>query len=88
MTIGLDQAPAPVVEAGGQLPGLTADLTPEKARALAAVLAQHMMAMRAVTAGTQYAAQGGPGLQALSPATEIYLAGMLERIRADETAHS
>lgn len=81
MTIGLDQAPAPVAEAPGQVP----ELTPEKARALAAVLAEHMLAMRAVTAGTQYAAQAGQGIQPLSPATEIFLAGMLDRIRADET---
>jgi hypothetical protein len=82
MTIGLDQAPAPVAEAPGQLP----ELTPEKARALATVLAEHMLAMRAVTAGTQYEAQAGQGLQPLSPATEIFLAGMLDRIRAQEEA--
>lgn len=80
MTIGLDQAPAQVTDAGGQLP----ELTTEKARELAAVLAEHMLAMRAVTAGTRYGAQTGPGLQPLSPATEIFLAGMLDRIRAEE----
>jgi hypothetical protein len=102
MTIGLDQAPAEVAAAEGQLTELTAalapdptpdlapeqarELTPEKARELAAALAEHMVAMRAVTAGTQYAAQTGPGLRPISPATEIFLAGMLERIRADEAA--
>lgn len=98
MTIGLDQAPAPAAAAAGQLPDLTAnptadltadptaDLTPEKARQLAAILAEHMMAMRAVTAGTRYGAQTGPGLHPPSPATEIFLAGMLDRIRADEAA--
>jgi hypothetical protein len=88
MTIGLDQAPAAsaadetVAATAGQLP----ELTPEKARQLAAILAEHMMAMRAVTAGTRYAAQTGGGLRPMSPATEIFLAGMLERIRADEEA--
>jgi hypothetical protein len=88
MTIGLDQPTAAsaaeetVAAAAGQL----AELTPEKARELAAILAEHMMAMRAVTAGTQYAAQTGPGLRPMSPATEIFLAGMLERIRAEEEA--
>jgi hypothetical protein len=82
MTIGLDQAPATLAEPGAQSP----DLTPEKARELAAVLAEHMLAMRAVTAGTRYGAQAGPGSQPLSPATEIFLAGMLDRIRAEEQA--
>jgi hypothetical protein len=86
MTIGLDQAPAadaaaqPVAVAAGQLP----ELTPEKARELAAVLAEHMMAMRAVTQGTRYAGAVWPS--PLSPAMEIFLAGMLDRIRADEDA--
>jgi len=77
MTIGLEHAPALAAEAGARSPELTA----EKARELAAVLAEHMMAMRAVTAGTQYESSGR---QPLAPATEIFLAGMLERIRAGE----
>ena len=81
MTIGLDQAPAPAAGTAGLLPELTA----EKARQLAAVLAQHMIAMRAVTAETRYEGPpAGVGVQPLSPATEIFLAGMLDRIRAAE----
>lgn len=60
-------------------------LTPEQARRLAAELAPHLLAMRAVTAGTRYAEAGpgssgaGPGV---SPATKIFIAGMLDRISA------
>jgi hypothetical protein len=76
-----------------QLPPMTA----ESARRLAAVLAPHLLAMRAVTAGTRYAvcADAGPaavdavagtaaGAQSLpvSAATTIFIAGMLERISA------
>jgi hypothetical protein len=81
MTIGLEHA-APAQQRDEPLP----DLSPEKARQLAAVLAQHMMAMRAVTAGTQYGEPAGPGPQPLSPATEIFLAGTLELICAGEQA--
>jgi hypothetical protein len=66
--------------AGGESP-----LTPEQARRLAAELAPHLLAMRAVTAGTQYA-ETGPGPSgtgsAVSPATKIFIAGMLDRISA------
>jgi hypothetical protein len=87
MTIGLDQAPAAtagqtVATAAGPLP----ELTPEKARELAALLAEHMMAMRAVTAGTPYATASAAGPSQLSPATEIFIAGMLERICAGPAA--
>ncbi len=63
------------------------EMTPETARRLAAALAPHLVAMRAVTAGTRYeaceAAGGVPGAgQApgprISPATKIFIAGMLE----------
>jgi hypothetical protein len=82
MTIGLDRAAAPARKRDGPL----SDLTPDQARQLAAVLARHMMAMRAVTAGTEYGEPAGPGQQALSPATEIFIAGTLELIRAGEQA--
>ncbi len=62
-------------------------LTPELARQLAAQLAPHLLAMRAVTAGTRYAEAGmaAPGAAAepaVSPATKIFIAGMLDRISA------
>jgi hypothetical protein len=79
MTIGLDRA-APARQRDDPLP----ELTPDQARQLAAVLAQHMMAMRAVTAGTQYGEQAGSGPEPLSPATEIFIAGTLELICAGE----
>ncbi len=78
------------VEPGEELP----PLTPETARRLAAVLAPHLVAMRAVTAGTQYADSGGDGIDGdfgddpvgacrpVSPATKIFIAGMLQRIPA------
>jgi hypothetical protein len=65
--------------------GCESPLTPELARRLAAELAPHLLAMRAVTAGTRYAEAGpgqsgtGPGV---SPATKIFIAGMLDRISA------
>jgi len=72
-----------------QLPPLTA----EAARQLAALLAPHLLAMRAVTAGTRYGASesiDGEGdddaaaaqAPAASAATRIFIAGMLERISA------
>ena len=65
--------------------GLESPLTPEQARRLAAELAPHLLAMRAVTAGTRYA-EAGPGSSdtgsAVSPATKIFIAGMLDRISA------
>ncbi len=72
-------------------------MTAETARQLAALLAPHLMAMRAVTAGTRYGASAGPdadpaavatgtGAAVLTPrasaATRIFIAGMLERISA------
>jgi hypothetical protein len=62
-------------------------MTPELARRLAAELAPHLLAMRAVTAGTQYAdagtaASGAAAAPAVSPATKIFIAGMLDRISA------
>jgi hypothetical protein len=67
--------------------GCESPLTPELARRLAAELAPHLLAMRAVTAGTRYAeaAAAGPGGcadPAVSPATHIFIAGMLDRISA------
>jgi hypothetical protein len=65
--------------------GCESPLTPEAARRLAAELAPHLLAMRAVTAGTRYAeadpGQSGAG-PAVSPATKIFIAGMLDRISA------
>jgi hypothetical protein len=65
--------------------GCESPLTPELARRLAADLAPHLLAMRAVTAGTPYAEAGagpaGAG-SAVSPATQIFIAGMLDRISA------
>jgi len=67
-------------------------LTPDAARQLAALLAPHLVAMRAVTAGTQYAdgdggaaasdADAAGAVPAVSPAIKIFIAGMLERIPA------
>lgn len=64
-----------------QLPQMTA----ESARRLAAVLAPHLLAMRAVTAGTRYGACADPAGTQFPPAsaaTRIFIAGMLERISA------
>jgi hypothetical protein len=49
-------------------------MTPETARQLAAILAPHLTAMRAVTAGTSY--------EDYDPASKIFVAGMLDRISA------
>jgi hypothetical protein len=66
-------------------------MTPETARRMAAILAPHLLAMRAVTSGTRYAGDGSnPGddvhrvssAPPISPATAIFIAGMLERIPA------
>ncbi len=58
-------------------------MTAEAARRLAALLAPHLLAMRAVTAGTRFGACAGPAAASAppaSPATRIFIAGMLERI--------
>jgi len=85
-------APASVTQPD-QLPPMTA----EAARRLAAELAPHLVAMRAVTAGTRYATGTSTGpvaadsatgtaagvqLPLASAATTIFIAGMLERISA------
>ena len=101
VTSGFDQAGT--TTQGNDLANLRAasalpPMTPEAARRLAAILAPHLVAMRAVTAGTQYeggAGEGGadktgagdgvtadPGSPPLSPATKIFIAGMLDRISA------
>jgi len=49
-------------------------MTPETARQLAAILAPHLTAMRAVTAGTSY--------EECDPASKIFVAGMLDRMSA------
>jgi hypothetical protein len=68
-----------------------APLTAEAARQLAALLAPHLLAMRAVTAGTRYGTSesidgDGDAAAAQAPsasaATRIFIAGMLERISA------
>ncbi|HEY7323787.1 MAG TPA: hypothetical protein VH520_03080 [Streptosporangiaceae bacterium] len=59
-----------------------APLTPEAARRLAALLAPHLRAMRAVMADTRFTdcvTGAGP---AISPATTIFMTGMLDRIAA------
>ncbi|HUC24608.1 MAG TPA: hypothetical protein VMA73_18015 [Streptosporangiaceae bacterium] len=84
-------APASVTQ-----PDLLPPMTAEAARRLAAELAPHLVAMRAVTAGTRYAmcADGLAAVDAatataaeaqlppVSAATTIFIAGMLERISA------
>ena len=59
-----------------------APLTPEAARGLAALLAPHLRAMRAVMAGTEYADEGTGAGPVISPATTIFMTGMLDRISA------
>jgi hypothetical protein len=69
-----------VAEAGCTvpLPQVTSELTPERARQLAAVLAPHLVSMRAVISGTSYAAAAGSGTaREISPATKIFIAGVL-----------
>ena len=77
MTSGFDHAPDTTEEnnlaslrAASALP----PMTPETAWQLAAILAPHLTAMRAVTAGTSY--------EDCDPASKIFVAGMLERISA------
>jgi hypothetical protein len=77
VTSGFDQAGT--TTKGNDLANLTAasalpPMTPETARRLAALLAPHLVAMRAVTAGTPY--------ESGAPATKIFIAGMLDRISA------
>ena len=62
--------------------GNTSALTPDAARGLAADLAPHLLAMRAVTAGTSYASAGTAAGPAVSPATKIFIAGMLDLMSA------
>ena len=77
MTTGLDQA-CRITEKPGQARPEPASalppMTPETARRLAAILAPHLAAMRAVTAGTPY--------EDCDPASKIFVAGMLDRISA------
>lgn len=111
VTSGFDQAGT--TTQGNDLASLRAasalpPMTPETARRLAAILAPHLVAMRAVTAGTRYegclgesgAGEGGIGESgtgegaagagdgptadpgSISPATKIFIAGMLDRISA------
>jgi hypothetical protein len=79
-TVGELHQPA-AAQAGGLL-----DLTPEAACQLAARLAPHLLAMRAVTAGTSYehsaGSEPGEGAQPVPPAIKIFIAGMLERLPA------
>jgi hypothetical protein len=70
--------PAEICTAGELL-----DLTPEAAKQLAAILAPHLLAMRAVTAGTRYENSAGiESAAGVSPATKIFIAGMLQRLPA------
>ncbi len=80
-----EQYDQPDVNRAADLTGMT----PETARRLAAVLAPHLVAMRAVTVGTSYADSGGNGsddvlggvpASCVSPAVNIFIAGMLQRI--------
>jgi len=77
----------PDIKPGANLP----PMTPEAACRLAAILAPHLVAMRAVTAGTRYAESdgsaademsGGYPAPPVSPATRIFIAGMLQHIPA------
>lgn len=77
MTSAFDQADAAsqandlaTLEAASSLP----PMTPETARQLATMLAPHLTAMRAVTAGTPY--------EDCDPASKIFVAGMLDRLSA------
>ena len=77
MTSALDQADT--TSQGNDLTHLRAasalpPMTPETARHLATILAPHLTAMRAVTAGTPY--------EDCDPASKIFVAGMLDRISA------
>jgi hypothetical protein len=77
MTSALDQADT--TSQGNDLTNLRAasalpPMTPETARHLATILAPHLTAMRAVTAGTPY--------EDCDPASKIFVAGMLDRISA------
>jgi len=71
-------------------PDPEAPMTAEAARRLAVALAPHLMAMRAVTAGTRYGTrpetdqtgEDAPEAPQVSAATTIFIAGMLERIPA------
>jgi hypothetical protein len=82
VTTGIDQSRAteqePDQPTAAQAAALPA-LTPEEALRLAAILAPHLVAMRAVTAGTryEYTADGGDAL--MSPAVKIFIAGTLHR---------
>lgn len=58
------------LRAASALPPMTA----ETARQLASILAPHLAAMRAVTAGTPY--------EGCDPASKIFVAGMLDRLSA------
>jgi hypothetical protein len=78
-------------QAAHQPAGNLPPMTPETARQMAAILAPHLLAMRAVTHGTRYAGDvRNPGddvnlvssAPPVSPATAIFIAGMLERIPA------
>jgi len=66
-------------------------MTPELALKLAAMLAPHLRAMRAVTAGTRFAPSGhdngdaefkSGSAMSISPTTQIFIAGILGRIPA------
>jgi hypothetical protein len=103
MSSGIMQAHATEQAAATGLAEQPPPLTAEAARQLAAILAPHLMAMRAVTAGTPYGACSGGEPEAAepatgdpaapsaasvaqlppaSPATRIFIAGMLERLSA------
>ncbi len=104
-------SPAEAVTSGTAEPSAAADgptaalptLTPDMALQLAEMLAPHLLAMRAVTAGTRYEflaegklgadgepganeppdlAGGQPDVPHVSPATKIFIAGVLERLSA------
>jgi len=77
MTSAFDQADS--ASQGNDVANLKAasalpPMTPETARQLATILAPHLAAMRAVTAGTPY--------EEFDPASKIFVAGMLDRLSA------
>jgi hypothetical protein len=75
MSSGIMQAQAIGQASGTGQPDQLPPMTAEAARRLAAILAPHLMAMRAVTAGTPYGACAGTGPAAGDPAAGDPAAG-------------
>ena len=85
MSIDCDQIGPPAAladRADGEHADELPPMTPEAARRMAALLAPHVVAMRAVTSGTPYATAGASRSAPVSPAVTIFIAGMLEAIQS------